>query len=91
MKRAFVESVGWQKIVLDISEQITIKSIAGVTESKTFEELRYTAGYVAALRDVLDLPNTLLKDDDEEEKATKEEKGVLRLANSPRARTNFLG
>jgi len=96
MKHDFLKSFDWQKIAATISEQITIKSVAGVTESKTFDELRYTAGYVAALQDVLRLPDQILADDDEEKTVSEEEKDVLRLNGSPhepsnRALTNFRG
>ncbi len=96
MKHDFLKSLDWQKIASTISEQITIKSVAGVTEAKTFDELRYTAGYVAALQDVLRLPDLILTDDDEDKVISKEERDVLRLNGSPhepsnRALTNFRG
>ena len=96
MKHDFLNSSDWQKIASRISEQITVKSITGVTESKTYDELRYTAGYVAALQDVLRLPDLILVDDDEDRAISKEEKDVLRLNGSPhgtpnRALTNFRG
>src|SRR5229473_8130980 len=96
MKHDFLKSLAWQKIANRIEEQISIKSIEGVTESKNFEELRYTAGYTAALRDVLRLPDLILTDDDEDNTISKEEKDVLRLNGSPhepsnRALTNFRG
>jgi len=101
MKHDFLKSSDWHKVASRISEEISKKSIAAldteITDSTRYAaEIRYTAGYITALRDILKLPNLILTDDDEDKAINKEERDVLRLNGSPhepsnRALTNFRG
>lgn len=85
-KESFLDSKEWLILSQEIRNKIT-EVCANALNEDTFDKVRYDSGYVAALRDMLDLPNKILHD--EGEKKSDEPSGTLHIAERPR--TSFRG